>query len=166
MAGKKKKPAGKQAKKKSGPGAPSRYLKKYCQMMVDYFTKEPMTFVEKKTYHPNGKLKSVEEVPIAESIPSFQGFATSIHVDDDTLRNWRDRYPEFAKAYKQCKTMQHYIWLVNSMSGLYSTQFAIFYGKNCLGYKDKQEIDARVAGQISDQAAEEALKELGYVKGN
>ena len=123
-------------------------------------------YTEKKYFTKDGDIKSIEQVPMGVSMPTFQGFAAEIHVDTDTLRNWRDRYPEFEKAYKQAKQLQEYIWLTNSMSGLYNTQFAIFYGKNCLGYKDKQEIDARVSGQISDQAAEEALKELGYVKGS
>ena len=165
MAGKNK-PAGKRAKakKKNGPGAPSRYMKKYCQQMVDYFKRDPTEFIEKRQYYPNGETKSVEQVPIGVEMPTFQGFAAEIHVDYDTLLNWRDRYPEFEKAYKQAKQLQEHIWLVNGMSGLYNASFAMFFGKNCLGYKDKQEIDARVAGQVSEEAAAQALRELGYVK--
>jgi hypothetical protein len=41
----------------------------------------------------------------------------------------------------RAKQLQEKIWLTNGMNNLYNSQFAQFFGKNCLGYKDKQEVE-------------------------
>ena len=38
-----------------------------------------------------------------------------------------------------CKQLQEKILETNAMMGNYNAQFAQFYAKNCLGYKDRQE---------------------------
>ncbi|MEG2082426.1 MAG: terminase small subunit, partial [Oscillospiraceae bacterium] len=73
--------------------------------------------------------------------PTFQGFANFIGVDVNTLLNWTKEHAEFLGAYMRAKQLQEKVWLVNGMGGLYNSQFAQFFGKNCLGYKDKQETE-------------------------
>ena len=135
MAGKTKKPAKKQAKR----GPKSRYMAKYGPQMLKYFDKEPFEIKEITTYHQDGTVKSEKEVPWAVSLPTFQGFAAQIGVTDDTLRNWAEQYPEFGGYYRMCKQLQEKILVTNAMMGNYNAQFAQFYAKNCLGYKDRQE---------------------------
>lgn len=137
MAGKEKKPARKQAKR----GPKSRYMAKYGPKMLKYFDKEPYELREIVSYHQDGSVKSTKTVAWATSLPTFQGFAAEIGVTDDTLRNWAEQYPEFGGYYRMCKQLQEKILVTNAMMGNYNAQFAQFYAKNCLGYKDKQEVD-------------------------
>ena len=137
MAGKKKAPAKQQAKR----GPKSRYMAKYGPQMLKYFDKEPYELKEITTYHQDGSIKSQKQVPWAVSLPTFQGFAAQIGVTDDTLRNWAEEYPEFGGYYRMCKQLQEKILVTNAMMGNYNAQFATFYAKNCLGYKDKQEME-------------------------
>jgi hypothetical protein len=67
---------------------------------------------------------------------------------------WEKQYVEFSKAYSRAKQLQEHIWLVNGMSNLYNAQFAQFFGKNCLGYKDKveTEISGPNGGPIQTQS--------------
>lgn len=129
-------------------GRPTIYKPEYCAEIVDYFKKEPFVTMYKKEYHKDGTLKS--EIPIltANEFPTFQGFADKIGVHVDTLREWAGKHKEFSDAYARAKQLQEQIWLINGMQNLYNSQFAQFFGKNCLGYKDKQEIDQNVSGDI------------------
>ena len=136
MAGKKKKPAKQQAKR----GPKSRYMAKYGPQMLKYFDKETFEIREVTQYHQDGSVKSVKEIPWAVSLPTFQGFAAQIGVTADTLRNWAAEHPDFDGYYKLCKQIQENILVTNAMMGNYNAQFAQFYAKNCLGYKDKQEM--------------------------
>lgn len=137
MAGKKKKPAKQQAKR----GPKSRYMAKYGPEMLKYFDKEPFEIKTITQYHQDGTVKSEKEVAWAVSLPTFQGFAAQIGVTDDTLRNWAEKYPEFDGYYRMCKQLQEKILVTNAMMGNYNAQFAQFYAKNCLGYRDKQEME-------------------------
>lgn len=163
MAGKEKKPAKQQAKR----GPKSRYMAKYGPMMLKYFDKEPFAIKEIKQYYPDGSIKSVKEVPWAVSLPSFVGFATQIGVTDDTLRIWAKKYPEFGKYYELCAQLAEKIVVTNGLLGLYNPQFAQFYAKNCLGYKDRQEVDlgntdGKAFAIATEEEAERALEALGY----
>lgn len=123
-------------------GRPTKYKKEYCEMMVNYFRVQPQITKYKKTYFADGTLKSEEEYPVAAMMPTFQSFADKINVTVSTLWEWEQQHEEFSKAYMRAKQLQEHIWLVNGMSNLYNAQFAQFFGKNCLGYKDKQEVES------------------------
>ena len=125
-------------------GRPTKYKKEYCKDIVEYFNKEPQNCMYKEEYFQNGKLKSKIPVVIANAFPTFQEFANKIGVNIDTLHEWKNKHEEFSVAYTRAKELQERIWLVNSMSNLYNAQFAQFFGKNCLGYKDKQEIEHKI----------------------
>ncbi|MFW9968637.1 MAG: hypothetical protein ACFFDF_00455 [Candidatus Odinarchaeota archaeon] len=124
-----------------GAGRPTKYKKKYCEEIIDHFRIQPQIVKKKKTYYASGQVKSEEEYPVAALLPTFQSFADKIGVNIDTLHEWKSKYTEFSEAYARAKELQEHIWLVNSMSNLYNAQFAQFFGKNCLGYKDKQEVE-------------------------
>lgn len=122
-------------------GRPTLYKKEYCEMIIEHFKVQPQITKSKKTYFADGQLKSEEEYPVGAEFPTFQSFADKINVTVSTLWEWDKEYEEFSKAYAHAKELQEHIWLVNSMSNLYNAQFAQFFGKNCLGYKDKTEVD-------------------------
>jgi hypothetical protein len=109
-----------------------KYMPDYCEEIVLYFSQDPQVTHFKKTYHANGNLKSEEPVVLPRELPTFQGFADQIGVCQSTLEQWREKYPAFDQAYRRAKQLQEKIVLVNSISGLYSCQFAQFFTKNCL----------------------------------
>jgi hypothetical protein len=122
-------------------GQPTKYRPEYCEQIIEYFTVQPQQTVYKKTYYADGGLKSEEPVVLPEQLPTFQKFADTIGVVVSTLWEWEKEHIEFSKAYARAKQLQEHIWLVNGMSNLYNAQFAQFFGKNCLGYKDKTETE-------------------------
>ena len=125
----------------SKAGRPTKYNEKYCKEIINYFNKPPQNCMYKEEYFNNGSLKSKTPIITATEFPTFQGFANEINVNIDTLHEWKEKHIEFSEAYMRAKQLQEKIWLVNAMGGLYNAQFAQFFGKNCLGYKDKQELE-------------------------
>lgn len=126
---------------KHAGGAPTKYKKEYCKEIIEYFKKAPYRTEYKVEYFSDGSIKSKIPIAIATEFPTFQGFADLIEVHIDTLNEWCKKYEEFSEAYKRAKQLQEKIWLVNGMQNLYNAQFAQFFGKNCLGYRDKQELE-------------------------
>jgi len=122
-------------------GRPTLYKQEYCEQIIKYFDVEPVSIERKKTYYSDGTLKTDDVVVLPALFPTFQGFANEIGVNVDTLHEWKEKHEEFSEAYTHAKELQEKIWLVNGMGGLYNAQFAQFFGKNCLGYKDKQEVE-------------------------
>jgi hypothetical protein len=151
------------ATKKSNAGAPTKYKPEYCQGIIDYFTVEPQQVVYKKEYFQNGTLKSEVPIVLPEQLPTFQGYADNIGVHIDTLNEWTKVHEEFSEAYARAKQLQEKVWLVNGMGGLYNSQFAQFFGKNCLGYKDKTEVESKninLNDDVSGLSDEDLAKEL------
>lgn len=130
-------------------GRPSKYDDKYCQDIIDFFQKPPNCVNWKEEYYKDGSLKCKTPIITASEFPTFQKFANSIGVGTSTLHDWMRDNEEFAEAYARAKEMQEHIWLVNGMQNLYNAQFAQFFGKNCLGYKDKVEVEANVDTTIT-----------------
>jgi len=126
---------------KHAGGRPPKYKPEYCDLIIEHFRVPAQTMKSKKTYYADGTIKSEEEYPVATDLPTFQNFADSIGVHMSQLTRWQDEYEEFRTAYARAKQLQEHIWLVNGMSNLYNSQFAQFFGKNCLGYSDKQSIE-------------------------
>lgn len=122
-------------------GRTTKYKKEYCEDIISYFNIPPQICMYKEEYFQNGNLKSKTPIITASEFPTFQGYANKIGVHIDTLHEWKDKHKEFSEAYMRAKQLQEKIWLINGMSNLYNSQFAQFFGKNCLGYKDKQEIE-------------------------
>ncbi len=122
-------------------GRTTKYKKEYCEDIISYFNIPSQICMYKEEYFQNGNLKSKTPIITASEFPTFQGYANKIGVHIDTLHEWKDKHKEFSEAYMRAKQLQEKIWLINGMSNLYNSQFAQFFGKNCLGYKDKQEIE-------------------------
>lgn len=122
-------------------GRPAKYKQEYCNEIIEHFKVEPYETKTQTEYFSDGSIRSERVVIIPTKFPTFQDFADKIGVHIDTLHEWCKNYEEFSEAYARAKQLQEEIWLVNGMNGQYNSQFAIFFGKNCLGYKDKQELE-------------------------
>ena len=133
-------------------GRPTKYRKKYCQEMVEYFD-VPATFID-----TDGKEK-------ANDLPTIAGFAISIGITVETIRNWKNKYPDFLDAYKKAKALQEEIWIQNSLRGRYNTAFTIFLGKNVFGWTDKKTVEHQVTfeDRLRQIARDSPVKQIGNV---
>ena len=126
------------------PGKNSKWKPEYNQKIIDFFDR-PFT----KTINKMDNKGNVFEIEVANDFPTFEGFCHSIDIHKDTLYEWikrenADKYPEFSDSYKKAKQLQEQFWVANGMNSNHNATFAIFWGKNNLGYKDKTEVDQTV----------------------
>ena len=122
-------------------GRPTKYDPKFCDLIIEYFSVPPTNIIYRTEYNRDGSVKCEVPVVMPAELPTYQGFAHSIDVHIDTLIEWTKVHPEFSDAYARAKQLQEQIWLVNSLENRYNAQFAMFFGKNCLGYKDRAEVE-------------------------
>lgn len=104
------------AKKKPNAvvGAPTKYNPKYCQEMVEYFSK-PLTQTDEY-----GKTT-------LNNFPTFQGYAARVlKVSHQTLLTWCQKHDEFMEAYKTCKALQETLLAEGGLSRAYDSRFAMF----------------------------------------
>jgi hypothetical protein len=127
-------------------GHPTKYKPIYCKRIVEFFDIEPIQTKIETYYYKNGESKE-KEIEVSATLPTITSFATSIHVDDDTIVEWAKHHKKFSAAYNKAKKLQENIWFLNGLKGLYNPQFAIFVGKNVYGYKDKNETDLTSGGK-------------------
>lgn len=112
-------------------GRPSKYKPEYCDMIVEWFNIEPITF----------EVHDGVPVKIPAKFPTFEKFAHSIGVTHETLRAWSndEKKPEFSVAYKKAWDLQEAVFTEGVMQGAWQQTFSIFLAKNKFGWKDKQE---------------------------
>ena len=117
MAVKKKKP-----QKKKPRGRPTKYLPKYCQQIIDYFTVEPLD--------ANGD---------AVAPPYIQEFCLSIGINKSTLQEWVSKYPDFSNAYRIAKEKQRQLMVTLALQGHYNASFTWRAMMNMHGWRDKSD---------------------------
>lgn len=112
---------------------------------------------------------------ITSTFPTMQRFAHLIDVHYDTLHEWahatydedykivnmrgKKKYPRFSEAYMRAKQMQESILIENAMNWNFNPQFAMFFAKNCFGYKDKTEVEQTTTWMIGIVWLSEEKKE-------
>lgn len=129
----------KRGRPKKEAGIYGGYQSRYCADILRYFGRKAQKITMKKTYHADGTLKSEEPVVLPQELPTFQGFAGKIGARVEELEKWRLSHPEFDEAYGRARELQEKILLVNSLNGLYSSQFSQFFFKSCMGPDEKEE---------------------------
>lgn len=101
-------------------GRPSKYKEEYCRKIIEHFN---IDFYTKKELRDG----TTEMRPC--DFPSMEGFAYSVGVHRETLRNWAKNYPAFDHAYKMALDRQEEILMVNGLHGNYNPSFAGAVGK-------------------------------------
>ncbi len=114
---------GKESRFEVGNNLSLKYKKEYGEMMLEYFRK-------------------------FEGYPTFELFADSIDVVDDTLRNWCEAYPDFATMYKKCERIQRGRLINGTMSNQYNANFAKFVAINCHGMSEKTTTDTTITFNV------------------
>lgn len=120
-------------------GQPTTYKAKYCKMMIEYFNSDPYKVVNITEITKDGESVS-KEVLEPNDLPLLSGFAISIGVNRDTLKDWAEKHQEFALAYQMCKDIQDRNLITNGLRGLYNPSYAQLVSKNYLGMKDMKDV--------------------------
>lgn len=124
-----------------GVGAPTKYKPEYAHSLLEYFQSAPTTKLLQKTYIGKKGVQVTEDVEVANCIPFFERFAHSIGVTTKCMWEWKDKYPEFSKAYAQAQEIQKTFLIENGLLNRYNAQFAIFTAKNITDMRDKIDVD-------------------------
>lgn len=109
----------------NGNTAASKYKADYCEQMLAFFKDEDCDY------------------------PTFELFAETIGVTNDTLLNWREKYPRFRNIYARCKNIQKGRTVAGGMTGRYNPQIVKFMAINNFGMVEKVESDNSVRFDIS-----------------
>lgn len=127
-------------KPKHAGGRPTKYKPEYCDDMISFFNRLPYETVETvEKVDEEGNEVTIREMKVND-LPFFFEYAMKIGVDEDTLRNWGDKYPEFLGAYKKCKALQERMVKTNALKGFYKGSFAWRLGKNIFGWRDQVDV--------------------------
>lgn len=129
------KPAAAAPPKKHPGGRPTKYKKKFCEAIIEFFSKS-RTKAEKVVQITKAGIIE-RSVTVAQPLPLFSAFARSIGVDENTLLNWTTEHTEFLGAYTRAKALQKEFLIENGMAGRYDTKFAMFVAVNCTDMRDK-----------------------------
>lgn len=122
-------------KTKNKGGRPSKFKVAFCDALVKFFDKEPYKIVqlEKMTeYNRDGTIKkeSTKSRPMAEKLPTFYRFADTIGVEQGTLLDWVEKYPEFKQAFTRAKELQKDFLINLGLSGTTPPAAFIFVASN------------------------------------
>jgi len=139
-------------------GRPSKYKKKYCKEIVEFFRRSPFTEREIPVYNKEGGILRTDYKKEPNSIPFFFEFADKIGVSDRSLERWEKRYEEFSRAYKKAKELQKAFLITNGLLGLYNPTFAIFTAKNITDMRDEKNLN--IEGEIAHSYGVIVLPEM------
>lgn len=122
---------------KSKGGRPSKYKKEYCQLMINWFSRDLTREVEVEKIE-YGKAVKINEIQ-PNYPPMFGAFAREIGVSHATLIDWTKKNKEFLEAYNECKQIQRDHIVMGCLMGIYNANFGRFTMKNISEWRDKIE---------------------------
>jgi hypothetical protein len=132
-------------KKKHAGGRPTRYRKRFCLEIFEFFDVKPCREVETKIVNKDGSVTTIT-TEVANDLPFLSAFARKIGVVTNTLDNWADKHPEFLRALTTAKDMYQEMLLTNGLHGRYNSSFAKFVATATTELRDQKDvlIDAHV----------------------
>jgi hypothetical protein len=136
-----KKAAAKQPATGKHPGGrPTKYSKKYCKQIIDFFDIEPCREVEIPHYK-KGDLVWTDFKMVPNRIPTLRKFAKHIKVNFTTVYEWEKKYPEFTNALTHARQIRKEFLIDNGLAGLYPPNSFKFVAINMTDMTDKQEFE-------------------------
>ena len=125
-------------------GRPTKYDKKMlnkAKLWIENFEYEydvPVTTTKGEGEDTKTTEKMVQKVNLP---PFISDLAKYLNVSRTRIYEWMEKYPEFRDTIKKdLKEKFEEVLVKNAIMGRYNPTFAIFTAKNCIGWKDKQEI--------------------------
>jgi hypothetical protein len=118
-------------------GTRTKYHKKYCKEIIQYFDVKIMFIKElSKIKHNRDGTTQEEYQNVPCDLPMFEGFAKKIGVTTKTLNNWRDKYPKFREAYEKAHDIQKHVLTNHCLKGHYNPIFGKIAAINLMSWKD------------------------------
>lgn len=137
-------------------GRPSKYSKKFCKLLIKYFSEAPtqIQVLKKEIIKSNGTIER-EYTTLAGNFPTFSDFTFINKLGVHRLTEWYNakirndkwRYPEFREAYNRAKALQKNFITHNAMRGLTPPATFIFVAKNITDMRDKTDVDVTSGGK-------------------
>lgn len=140
-------------------GRPSKYKPIFCKKIIEFFSVEKAKQYiksERITKKSNGTEEIFREYGwMPNDLPTFNRFARSIKVNEDTVVEWakavdkanRLKYPEFSASYNIAKQLQKEFLNDNALKGFHPPASYIFVAKNITDMRDKQDVDLTSKGK-------------------
>lgn len=137
-------------------GRPSKYKPEYCEEIIKFFSGPKMKQVvksERTITKANGTTETFKEyMYMAEDLPTFNQFARSIGVNEDTVVEWakpenKKKYDGFSVSYNIAHKLQKEFLVDNALKGLHPPATFIFTAKNITDMRDKVETDIDVTSK-------------------
>ena len=130
------------------------YREEYPRRLIEYFSASPSVERVETLYHPNGEIKQERTVREPSRLPTFEGFAASLEVATDALRDWSRAYPEFGAACRRALDLQRDALIQNGLLGLYNAAFARFAASALCGMGVSPTAEGAELPQIVDDFGE------------
>ena len=127
----------------------SKYKEEYCEEIISYFDKPPYDVYTDE----NGR-----ECLRPTAYPTIEGFAASIGVTSDTIRNWAEAHECFRWSLERAHDLQKKILIINGLTGAYNANFAKFIASCTMGMHERTEADStvKISVELPPEVDEEA----------
>lgn len=125
----------KKQKKAKKVGRPTKYKRKYCKALVDFFDVEAYDLITLETMTEYNRDRSIKKIlekkkPIAKKLPTLYRFAEKIGVEKGTLYDWKEKYPEFKHAFTRAEELTKEFLTTLGLSGIAPPASFIFVASN------------------------------------
>ena len=120
---------------------PSEYKEKYTHL-VDKYLDEYSDSVEVVGDNKPTILRTVK-------LPTIEGYAKYIGVNKSSLYEWKEKHKEFSYSLEKILIEQKQRLINEGLSGNYNSTIAKLVLSSNHGMNEKQELDAKVEGNIS-----------------
>ena len=127
-------------------GRPSKYKAIYCKEIIKFFSGPRSKQVLNEVITRKDGTTIEKFATVGVELPFLSGFARKIDVETETLERWAKKFPEFCRAYKKAKELQHEFLATNALLNYYNAGFACFTAKNITDWRDKHEIETTGKG--------------------
>lgn len=125
-------------------GRPTKYRPIFCDMIVSYF--EDANPVVAIVDDPGGKGGSQTKLETLR-VPTMNGFAARIGINQDTLYEWASKHTAFSEALARAQALQMAMIEELGLAGRLGKGLAELYFINHLGYKDSRHLDLTTDGK-------------------
>ena len=134
-------------KKPKKIGRPTKYSKRFCQQIIDFFDIEPYDKME-IDHFKDGKKSWTDIKLVPNRMPTLRKFAKSIGVAFQNVYKWVKKHEEFRDAFT-CAQEIRKEWLIDGgLAGVFNPSSFKFVAINVTDMADKQEHTGTEGGPI------------------
>lgn len=133
-------------KKKSNAGRPTKYSKKYVDLVYKYVDDFAVDDIE-EFHKTRGEKSDTYERVLTVKLPTIEGFSLYAKIAESTLYLWQEKHQEFSEALAYLKKHQKQRIIENAMAGRYNQSIARLVLSHNHGMVEKKEVDHTSGGE-------------------